>query len=440
MPQPTEAPVKNVLVLCPTSREYRDLVPKADQLNCRLIFDDFGDDYFDRLLAADPDEDIKALDMLALLDQTVEKHKHEKLDGVTSAVGYPGMSATAVLSKRLGLPGPDPEPILLCEHKYYARVAQQRHVPEATPWFWIIDPNEPRIPDSLPPFPLFLKPVKSCMSANAHRIESMADLKKHAESALLPELFIKPFNDLVRKFTNWERHASYLLLEGMLSGHQVSLEGFVHNGKVTVMAIIDAIMFPGTFSFKRFQYPSRLPEKVQARMCRIAELFIKGIGYDNAMFNFEMMYNPHTDAIGIIEVNPKIASQFPDLLEKVDGTSSYSVLLQIALGQTPEYKFKQGKYKVSASCVLRVFEDQYVHQVPSKEDITEIEKRYPDTIVQVIATPGKKLSDQVQDSYSYRYGLVHIGADSEQELEQKFEDIKRLLPYKLEPVQSKACG
>ncbi len=42
-------------------------------------------------------------------------------------------------------------------------------------------------------FPGFLKPVKSCMSKNAFRIKDRNELSSRAQEALLPELFILPF-------------------------------------------------------------------------------------------------------------------------------------------------------------------------------------------------------------------------------------------------------
>src|ERR1041385_3090052 len=111
--------MKNILVLCPTEREFRNLTPRANELGYNLIYDDFGGDYFDLLLAARPDDDIKPLEIVPLIDDTIATHKHQQLQGVTSAVGYPGMSAVSVIAKKLGLPGPKPECIMLCEHKYY---------------------------------------------------------------------------------------------------------------------------------------------------------------------------------------------------------------------------------------------------------------------------------------------------------------------------------
>ncbi len=61
-------------------------------------------------------------------------------------------------------------------------------------------------------------------------------------------------------------------------------------------------------------------------------------------------------------------------------------------------------------------------EVPDKENIAGVEKQFPDSIVQVIATKGKKLSDQLQDSNSFRYGLINMGADSQEELSAKFRE------------------
>lgn len=427
-------PPKDLLILAPTSRERRNLPRLAERIGVNLRFDDFGGDYFDDLLGENPKLDSQPLDIIRLMDEAVQRHYDDKLAGITSGVGYPGMSATAVLTERLDLPGPKPAPILLCEHKYYSRVEQAKYVPSATPEFHLIDPKNLESINDISMFPGFLKPVKSCMSKNAYSIQDRTELLSRAQDSLLPELFIRPFNDLVRTYTDWELNADYLLYESLLEGHQVSLEGFVYRGKVTVMGIIDAIMFPGTFSFKRFQYPSSLPDDVLDRMEQVAIDFMLGIGYDNAMFNIEMIYNPPKDTVHIIEVNPKIASQFPDLFEKVDGSNSYEVMMRIALGMEPGFVQGQGKFKIAASCVLRTFDDKLVKQVPDKRNIEEVEQQFPGSLVMVIATEGKKLSEQLQDAHSFRYGLINMGADSEDELVRDFENAAKMLNYQLEPV------
>lgn len=425
--------MKKLLVLCPTSRERRALPAIAERIGAELIFDDFGGDYFDELLGESPKLSLEKLDIIGLIEDAKEKYGG-KIDGVTSGVGYPGMSATACIAQDLKLPGPRPQAIFICEHKYLCRVKQAELVPHAAPPFFRVDPADLSTIDSIDMYPGFLKPVKSCMSINAFKIKSREELLERARTALLPEQFISPFNDMVDHYTEWHTTASFLLYEGLLSGVQVSLEGYVAGGEVVIMGIIDAIMFPGTYSFKRFQYPSKLPKGVLQRMEDTVRDFLTGIRYDNAMFNFELFYNDETDEIHIIEINPKIASQFPDLFEKVDGINSYEIMMRIALGEKPEFVRGGGRYKIAASCVLRTFEDQLVKKLPSKESIDAVEERYPATMVQVIATAGKKLSEQSQDANSYRYGLINMGAQSEVQLEENFEDASAMLDYELEPV------
>jgi hypothetical protein len=59
---------------------------------------------------------------------------------------------------------------------------------------------------------------------------------------------------------------------------------------------------------------------------------------------------------------------------------------------------------------------------------------YPDTQVHALAKPGERLSDHAQDSYSFRYGLVHLGAESRSAMRLRFARIMEMLRFELEPV------
>jgi biotin carboxylase len=426
--------MKKLLILCPTQREYKDLPRIAGALGYQLIFEEFGGDYFDNPLAESGTEGAQSLDILSLIEDLIARYKDAGLSGVASAVGYPGMSVSSIVAERLGLPGPAIKCILLCEHKYYARLAQQALVPDATPSFRLLDPKATVNSIAGAEFPLFVKPVKANFSINANRVSTSAELKQTLGSYPLPERFIKPLNDLLGAYTDFPLNASYLLAEALLEGVQVSLEGYVFQGTVHVLGIVDAVMYPGTISFQRFVYPSRLSADVQERMARIAVAFIGGIGYDNALFNVELMYNPATDGISIIEVNPKIASQFTDLFEKVDGTSTYAPLLQIAAGEEPIFLRRKGQFKLAASCVLRTFEDKRVLGVPSPAQIANLVERFPDARVEICVAPGRLLSDEMQDGKSYRYCLINIGADSEADLTAKLEACQSFLDFRFAPA------
>ena len=148
---------------------------------------------------------------------------------------------------------------------------------------------------------------------------------------------------------------------------------------------------------------------------------MQGLGFDNGIFNIEMMYDAEADRISIIEINPRMASQFADLYEKVDGTSSYSRAARYRPRQPPRFTRRQGRYAFAASCVLRSFEDYLVAAVPSEADIERLAQIYPDIRVELHATPGRKLSDEFQDGKSYRYGVVNLGGRDLADVLEQFE-------------------
>ncbi|HWW73950.1 MAG TPA: ATP-grasp domain-containing protein [Pyrinomonadaceae bacterium] len=421
---------RKALIISPTGREYKWLPDIADALGCELVFDDFAGSFFDDVVGGGGAE--SAPRVVPLIEETARRYESAGLAGVTSGVAYPGMTAAAVVARRLGLRGPDARSVLLCEHKYYSRLAQRRLVPEATPRFGLVDPRSPRAPEGLS-FPVFVKPVKSSFSMNARLVSSQEELRELVAPGPMPEAYLKPFDDLLRRYTDFEAGGWNFIAESPLEGAQVSLEGYAFGGRVHTLGIIDSIMYPGTISFRRFQYPSRLPAEVQRRMSRVAQKFIEGIGYDDALFNVEFIYDAARDALHVVEFNPKIASQFTDLFEKVDGSSSYRTLLQAALGDEPDFEKGAGPFRLAASCVLRRFEDGRVLRVPSGEDIDALKSKLPDARVEVTAEEGRRLSDVMQDGKSFRYCVVNLGADSEKELEEKLELCEAALDFRFAP-------
>ena len=193
-------------------------------------------------------------------------------------------------------------------------------------------------------------------------------------------------------------------------------------------------MFPGTLAFARFDYPSALPDSVQQRMADIAARLMQGLGFDNGLFNIEMMYDPESDLVSIIEINPRMASQFADLYEKVDGTNSYAVLLDIAQGRAPRFTRRQGRHAFAASIVLRSFEDYVVAALPSEADLARLARDNPDIRVELLARLGRALSSEMQDGNSYRYGIVNLGGRDRADVLERFAACRERLGIVFAPV------
>lgn len=366
----------------------------------------------------------RQLDVLGFIDEATEALRSRDIDGIGSSADYPNCIVAAGIARALGLPSADPAKLLLCSHKYYARIAQREAVPDATPRFALIDPDRPGV-DGLA-FPLFVKPVKSCFSAFAQRVETPEDLAEFVHRGTVRsflEGFTRPFNDLLRRYTDFEYDARYLLAEELLRGQQVTVEGFVHQGRIELIGVVDSIMHPGTISFARFDYPSALPLDVQGRMADVARSAIARTGLDDSLFNVEMFHDPAAGSIKLIEINPRMVGQFADLHEKVDGTNTFELLFALAVGERPEMQRGAGAFRRASSFPLRVFQDRLVGRVPTVDDVAEIERRFPGTRVFVDCHEGARLSDQcddLNDLSSYCYGFLNMGGSDQGDLLRSF--------------------
>jgi hypothetical protein len=318
---------------------------------------------------------------------------------------------------------------------------QREVAPEAVPRFQLIDPQRRyRREDLALAFPFWLKPVKSALSYLGHHIGSLAELERvqALARAELPR-YAHAFTEMLGMAktplpseldgTNGE----WLIAEELMGGRQCTLEAWCSRGRMVLLGIVDSIRLPNRLSFTRFEYPSRLPDAAQDEMVRIAERVMRRAGFDDGLFNIEFFVRAGQPKI--IEINPRFCEQFSDLYQKVYGRLSHQVLVELASGASPTPPQPNGRYRAAASFVLRTDRDCIVRRVPGDAEIARVQALYPETIVKILVFPGEKLSDRAQDSYTFRYGLVHLGADSPHALQERFGRIRDMLRFELEPVE-----
>jgi biotin carboxylase len=374
-------------------------------------------------------------DALALVER-IATGRLGRCDGVFSASDYPGATVAAAVATRLGLPGPRPENVLRASHKYYSRRTQREVVPEAVPRFALVRPGgKARLPF---PFPVFIKPVKGSYSVLARRIASSAELEDYLASPEVREFtndYLALFNRLVAALTPFEFDGRWLLVEELLRGRLVTVEGFVCAGEVTLLGVVDSVLH-AQGSFARFDYPSSLPAPVQARMGELAARVVTQLGLDWTPFNIEMTWDEESGRIAIVEVNPRLCGQFADLYQKVDGTNGYAIALALARGEQPKPTRGAGRYRHASSHPLRVLEPVRVRHAPGAEEQRAAEALFAETLVWSECASGDALADfaRGEDGASFRYGIVNLGADSAAEREARFDAIQERLGYAFEPL------
>jgi biotin carboxylase len=370
------------------------------------------------------------------LGKLVRKYRYRGVAGVVSTHEQYGALIAAMLARELGLPGTDPAAIVRAQHKYYARQALAHALPAANPEFRLLPyafgRTVVRNADAALPYPFFVKPVKAAFSVLTRRVDTAEDLQRHLtfhpwETHIIRRL-VRPFADLMREVTAFDVHPEHMMAETLLDGVQINVDGWMDRGTIGFFGIVDAVMFPGTFAFQRFEYPSRLPQEAQRRAFALAEQTMRALGFDHGGFNVEMFWRPASDTLSIIEVNPRLAAQFGDMYEKVDGTSPYDVLVDLAVGRTPRWTRGQGRFGAAASFVFREFNGA-VKIAPDRAQIDWLAATYPDARLHTYIKHGHSRWRETKWLGNYRYAIVNLGGHDREDLFRRFEDITGALRF-----------
>jgi len=366
----------------------------------------------------------------------------DEFDGsVDAIIGYwdfPVSTILPILRQHCGLPGPSLESVLKCEHKYWSRCEQVNLLPQHIPKFQSLNPfSQNPLNELVINFPFWIKPVKSLLSNLGFRVNNQQDFD-HAIKEIRNGIgrFGNPFNQVLSYAVLPEHIAPidgyHCIVEELISaGHQCTVEGYALDDDVCVYGVVDSIREGRHLSsFSRYQYPSLLPESVRRRMKDISKKFIRHIGLNTSTFNIEFFWNPDTDKIFLLEVNPRASKSHSSLFERVDGVSHLQVMVEVALQESPRYIQGRGKHAISGKFMVRRESDAYVVSVPVEKDLARVREKFPGTEIEIHIRPGMRLSEMSdQDSYSYEVAVMFMGAGNEEELLENYHAALEMLPF-----------
>ena len=363
------------------------------------------------------------------------------IDAILGYWDFPVTTMIPILCREYGLPSPSLESVLRCEHKYWSRLEQRKVIPDMTPRFAAVDPFDDAAVGAIDvPFPFWIKPVKGTDSLLAFRVRNRRELS-HAIGKIRGRIdrIGRPFDQILAHAELPEEIAGigghHCIIEEAVGGHQCTIEGYVFAGEPRHHGIIDSINYPKRSSFLRYQYPSILPKRVKSRISEATNRLLLHLGYENATYNVEYFYQPKTEKLTLLEINPRLSQSHSDMFEKVDGAPNFRIMLELALGRDPDFPLRRGRYGCAAKFHVRVFEDGIVTHVPGAADLQRIQEEFPDTLIEVKVAQGARLSEMLeQDSYSYDIAHVHTGARDRKSLLEKYNRILEALHFEFESV------
>lgn len=383
-------------------------------------------------------------------DEILIKARHElrelkqftgSIDGIVAHWDFPTSVLVPILCREYDILSPTLESVLKCEHKYWSRLEQQKVVPEMVPRFCSVDPfAENPLEQVTLDYPFWLKPVKAFSSQLGFKIENAEQF--HAaieETRQAIRHFGDPFNEALAhaELPPEIRQAdgNTCIAEQIISGVQGAPEGTVFQGEFNVHGMIDMPKDEDEMLYDRMEYPSNLPDKVQRQMIDACKRFLEHIGYDNGCFNAEFMWDEENDRLWLIEVNTRISQSHSEMFIMVDGMSNHEVAIDIALGQRPSLPYRQGEFPVAAKCIIPHEQDGIVTRVPSLQELDELRERFPGTKVRLDVDLGMRLSKLAnQDKYAYHIGTIYLGAETHEQLTERYHACLEALHFEFDPV------
>jgi hypothetical protein len=266
--------------------------------------------------------------------------------------------------------------------------------------------------------------VKAAFSVLARTVHNHAELHRHtrfgAWELWVIRRLVEPFERVARRRLPQAGSAHRLLLEEPMCAPQYNLDGYVCDGQLEVFGVVDAVTYPGTQSFQRWELPSRLAPSVQARAADVARRFLAAVGFRHGCFNMEFFHDPATDRLSVIEFNPRLAGQFGDLYRRTLGIDPHAVALALALGEDPRAVPRTEPVAgVAASLVWRAMHARDVPPMPSAQHRAAFGAAFPDGLLFTFAKQGHALEREFKWLDSHRYGIVHLGGRDADDLRRR---------------------
>lgn len=284
------------------------------------------------------------LSLPEIIARAEDLHRRERLDGVIT-FWEEDVPTSSLICARLGLPGNTPGAALAARSKYRMRRALRRAglpVPHFRRFF---DRKTLLEACAHVGTPAVLKPEWGSDSEWVLRINS-------------PEEALATYESIRHKVRVQDCIYSYranaYVLEGLLQGPEVSVEGVVQNGRVTIYAIIDkAKMNEDSFVERGETTPSLLPVAVQEEIRVMVSSGVGALGLTNSGIHAEIKIT--ADGPCIVEIGARMGGDcIHALVQRVYGIDLASENLRVALGQPVSSAAPAHGYGVSRTLVPEV--------------------------------------------------------------------------------------
>jgi hypothetical protein len=207
-----------------------------------------------------------------------------------------GALAAALVAERLGLPGTPVAAILACQHKLHARRVLQQVCPEASMPACRAAGRALRRPGARRAgLPGLREAGEGGVFGAGAAVDNQAELHRHTRfgrrELWVIRRLVEPFERIARARLPQAGTAHRLMLEAPMQAPQFNLDGWVYQGRAHALGVVDAVMYPGTQAFMRWEHPSRLARRAGAAL-DVAQRFLAAVGFTRACSTWSSSTTP----------------------------------------------------------------------------------------------------------------------------------------------------
>lgn len=237
-------------------------------------------------------------------------------DGITTVATDMPMRAIAYTCEKLGLVGITSDIAVRATDKAeMIRVFEHKGVPH--PWYYVVNSTLSEEIRKQLSYPCICKPTDNSASRGVIVIESAEQL----EEAL--------------RYSSENGRSGAVIIEELLVGAEISVEVFVVNGKISVLAITDKLT-TGSPHFVEMGHsqPSRFTGSIKERILDTTVAAIKAVGIENGPAHVEIMVTDRGPVL--IELGARLGGDFitTDLVPLSTGIDMLGATIQLACGET----------------------------------------------------------------------------------------------------------
>ena len=268
--------------------------------------------------------DIPIEDLLRKADDRLNEHVESggRVDAVVGYWDFPVSTMVPILRRRFGSRGPSLESVRQVRAQVLEPAGAARRSSTSIRGSALVDLD--RTTRGRPrawAYPMWLKPVKSFSSELAFGVDDDDGVPRgrrqhprgHRPGRRPVRVPARPARAPAARSPR--RGGRACLAEEALSGRQVAVEGYVHDGRVTIYGSstrsttrqLELPAPPVPVHAARARAATRLPTSPSGSCGRSAST--------TATFSIEYFYDPGTDAINLLEINPRHSQSHAELFE-----------------------------------------------------------------------------------------------------------------------------